>query len=172
MSPLSRPTESADDLRALYQEIILDHGKSPRNLRQVEHATCKAQGNNPMCGDRVTVSARVSGAGTIEDLAFEGRGCAISIASASMMTTILKGRSVAAARRLFAAVQALCTGQADIAATRAAVPELGESVDELAALSGVRQFPTRVKCATLAWHALASCLDGRDAATTETRDPP
>ena len=158
---------NADDLRSLYQEIILDHGKHPRNLRQVEHATCKAQGNNPMCGDKVTVTARVSGAGVIEDLAFEGKGCAISIASASMMTTVLKGHTVNTAKRLFAAVQGLCIGKAELADARHDVPELGETIDELAALSGVRQFPVRVKCATLPWHALVSCLDGGGPATTE-----
>jgi nitrogen fixation NifU-like protein len=166
MTARSAP-ESGDDLRALYQEIILDHGKSPRNLRQVEHATCKAQGNNPMCGDKVTVAARVSSAGTIEDIAFEGKGCAISIASASMMTTALKGRSTAVARRLIVAVQRLCTGSADLAAAHAEVPEMDDAIEELAALSGVRQFPVRVKCATLPWHALGSCLDGVARTTTE-----
>ena len=155
-----------DDLRSLYQEIILDHGKSPRNMRVVEHATCTAKGNNPMCGDKVTVTARVND-GVIEDLAFEGKGCAISIASASMMSQALKGRTTDAARRLMAAVQGLCTGKADVAQAKAAVPELTEAVDELAALSGVRQFPTRVKCATLPWQALVSCLDGAGVATTE-----
>jgi len=166
----SRPVEeNADDLRSLYQEIILDHGKSPRNLRQVEHATCAAKGNNPMCGDKVTVSARVSPAGVIEDIAFEGRGCAISIASASMMSVALKGRTVDAANRLFAAVQGLCTGKTDVAGAKSNVPaDMNDAVDELAALSGVRQFPTRVKCATLPWHALVSCLSGGATATTET----
>ena len=157
MSALSATRSEADDLRSLYQEIILDHGKSPRNLRAVDHPTCKAQGNNPMCGDKIAVTARVSDAGVIEDIAFEGRGCAISIASASMMTTALKGRSVKAARRMFTAVQGLCTGTV----------ETDDSLGELSALSGVRQFPVRVKCATLPWHALVSCLDGSGAATTE-----
>jgi nitrogen fixation NifU-like protein len=122
-----------------------------------------------MCGDKVTVSARVSPGGVIEDLAFEGRGCAISIASASMMSVALKGKSLDSARRLFAAVQGLCTGKTDVETARDSVsPDMTGSVDELAALSGVRQFPTRVKCATLPWHALVSCLDGRNSATTET----
>ncbi|TAL02061.1 MAG: SUF system NifU family Fe-S cluster assembly protein [Rhodospirillaceae bacterium] len=166
----SRRTEdSADDLKALYQELILDHGKSPRNLRPVEHPTCTAKGNNPMCGDKVTVSARVSEAGVIEDIAFEGRGCAISIASASMMTLALKGRTVDGARRLFAAVQGLCTGRMELTTAKAETPvEMSDALDELAALSGVRQFPVRVKCATLPWHALVSCLDGSATATTES----
>ncbi len=167
MSAQTQTKESADDLRSLYQDIILDHGKHPRNQRQVERATCKAQGNNPMCGDKVSVSARVSDAGVIEDLAFEGRGCAISIASASMMTSALQGQSLTSARKLFAAVQGLCTGKTEPAAAKRDVPELGDAVDQLAALSGVRQFPTRVKCATLPWHALMSCLDGGGTATTE-----
>ena len=158
----------SDDLRTLYQEIILDHGKNPRNVRIVEHHTCKAQGNNPMCGDRVTVMARVSPAGLLEDLAFEGKGCAISIASASMMSEALAGQSLSAVRQLFSAVHDLCTGKLDTDQAKAAVPAaLNDSVDKLASLSGVRQFPVRVKCATLPWHALMSCLEGKAQATTE-----
>ena len=162
----------ADDLRALYQDIILDHGRSPRNFRVVEHHTCKAQGNNPMCGDRVTVTARVSPAGVLEDVAFEGKGCAISIASASMMTEAVAGRALDVAHSLFDAVHGLCTGKIDTEQAKAqmpaqAAPGLADSIDKLAALSGVRQFPVRVKCATLPWHALMSCLDGKTQATTE-----
>jgi nitrogen fixation protein NifU and related proteins len=158
----------ADDLRTLYQEVILDHGKSPRNFRVVEHHTCKAQGNNPMCGDKVTVSARVSPAGMLEDVAFEGKGCAISIASASMMSEALSGQPVTSAHKLFEAVHDLCTGKIDTDQAKAGVaPELGDSIDKLASLSGVRQFPVRVKCATLPWHALLSCLDGKSQTTTE-----
>ena len=168
MSPQMKSVEArADDLRSLYQGIILDHGKAPRNLRVVEHATCKAQGNNPMCGDKVSVSARISPEGVIEDLAFEGKGCAISIASASMMSVALKGRGVETARRLFAAVQGLCSGRADLDQAKRDVPDMETALDELAALSGVRQFPTRVKCATLPWQALLSCLNGGGSATTE-----
>jgi nitrogen fixation NifU-like protein len=162
------PESNVNDLRSLYQGVILDHGKSPRNFRVVEHATCTAKGNNPMCGDKVAVTARVSGDGVIEDLAFEGRGCAISIASASMMSMALKGRSIEAARRLAGAVQGLCKGKIEIIDLKADVaPDMAERVEELAALSGVRQFPVRVKCATLPWHALMACLDGSAAATTE-----
>jgi len=157
-----------DDLRALYQETILDHGKSPRNFRVVEHYTCKAQGNNPMCGDRVTVTARASADGVLEDVAFEGKGCAISIASASMMSEALAGRSVDIAHTLFHAVQDLCTGNADTDQVKAILPaDLVDSIDKLASLSGVRQFPVRVKCATLPWQALISCLDGHTQTTTE-----
>ena len=156
-----------DDLRTLYQEIILDHGKHPRNLRVVEHASCKAQGNNPMCGDRITVTARVD-AGVLADVAFEGKGCAISIASASMMSEALAGQSKDAARALYDAVHDLCTGKIDTDQAKARVtPALADSLDKLASLSGVRQFPVRVKCATLPWHALMSCLDGQTQTTTE-----
>ena len=99
-----------DDLRSLYQEVILDHAKHPRNARLVEQHTCKAQGNNPMCGDRVTVTAQVSDDGRLQDVGFEGKGCAISIASASMMTEALNGQTVAAARQLFDTVHGRCTG--------------------------------------------------------------
>lgn len=157
-----------DDLRSLYQEIILDHGKSPRNFRVVESHTCKAQGNNPMCGDRIMVTARVSEGGALEDVAFEGKGCAISIASASMMSEALKGKTAEAVRLLSQAVHDLCTGKAETEdAKKALPPDLAEEIDRLASLSGVRQFPVRVKCATLPWHALKSCLEGKDRATTE-----
>ena len=165
---MSAAAPLTDDLRSLYQDIILDHGKSPRNLRVVEHHTCMAQGNNPMCGDRVTVTARVSDTGVLEDVAFEGKGCAISIASASMMSEALAGQTTATAHQLFEAVHDLCTGKIDADHVKTKVPaNLSDSVDKLAALSGVRQFPVRVKCATLPWHALMSCLDGKTQATTE-----
>lgn len=157
----------SDDLRSLYQEVILDHAKNPRNAHAVEHQSCKAQGNNPMCGDRVTVTARLSDDGRLEELGFEGKGCAISIASASMMTEALNGQSAESARRLFGVVHDLCTGKADADAVKASLPEAAESIDKLASLSGVRQFPVRVKCATLPWHALMSCLDGKGQTTTE-----
>ena len=157
-----------DDLKVLYQELILDHGKSPRNARLVEHATCNAKGNNPLCGDRLTVTARVNADGIIEDVAAEGKGCAISIASASMMTEALKNVPVATARKVFAAVHQLCTGKADVDAAKAMLPaSMSDDVEKLASLSGVKQFPVRVKCATLPWHTLMSCLDGKVDATTE-----
>jgi len=157
-----------DDLRTLYQDIILDHGKSPRNFRVVEHHTCKALGNNPMCGDKVTVTARVSGTGVLEDVAFEGKGCAISMASASMMSEALAGHPVATAQKVYAVVHDLCTGKINAAEATALVPPaLAVSVEKLASLSGVRQFPVRVKCATLPWHALMSCLEGKTQTTIE-----
>ena len=158
----------SDDLRSLYQEIILDHGKSPRNFGVVGHHTCKAYGNNPMCGDKITVTAKVGEGGTLEDVAFEGKGCAISIASASMMTDALKGKSADAVQQLSKTVRDLCTGKADADEAKTKLPEnLAGEIDKLASLSGVRQFPVRVKCATLPWHALNSCLEGKSQATTE-----
>jgi nitrogen fixation NifU-like protein len=158
----------SDDLRTLYQEVILDHAKHPRNARLVEQHTCKAQGNNPMCGDRVTVTAQVSDDGRLEKVGFEAKGCAISVASASMMTEALKGQSIVDARRLFDAVHDLCTGKREADAVKQELaPAAADSIDKLASLSGVRQFPVRVKCATLPWHALMSCLDGKGQTTTE-----
>ncbi len=157
-----------DDLKSLYQEIILDHGRNPRNARIVEHHTCNVKGNNPLCGDRITVTARVSSAELIEDVAADGKGCAISIASASLMTEALKGVSTEMAHKLADAVQKLCKGDADVEQAKALVPqELADQIEKLASLSGVKQFPVRVKCATLPWHALMSCLAGRNDATTE-----
>src|SRR5512144_987336 len=98
-----------DDLRELYQEVILDHGRSPRNFRRPKHPTCRAEGNNPMCGDTLSVFLVVNDRDVIDDAAFEGRGCAISVASASRMTEVLKGRTVAEAERLFDAFHTLCT---------------------------------------------------------------
>ena len=161
-------TPLSEDLRALYQEVILDHAKHPRNAQLVVHHSCKAQGNNPMCGDRVTVTAALAADGRLAEIGFEGKGCAISIASASMMTEALKGLSAADARKLFEAVHDLCTGKIDAAAAKDAVgSSAADSIEKLASLSGVRQFPVRVKCATLPWHALISCLDGKDQTTTE-----
>jgi nitrogen fixation NifU-like protein len=153
------------ELRELYQEVILDHGKHPRNHRHPPEANREAKGYNPLCGDRVTVYLKVDGAGKIEDAAFEGRGCAISQASASMMTEIVQGRSAKEAEALFAAFHELCTrDDYDPAAHPDADPE---AMERLEALSGVREFPTRVKCATLAWHAMDQALRGGGKASTE-----
>ena len=144
-----------DDLRALYQEVILDHGRNPRNHRHPEHHTCHALGNNPMCGDRLTVYLTVSDNGVIEDAAFEGRGCAISMASASMMTEVVTGKTLAEANRLFDSFRQMCTEDC---------PQNGgddsEDLERLQVLSGVREFPVRVKCATLPWHTLNAAVSG------------
>ena len=148
------------DLKELYQEVILDHSRHPRNFGPAEDATSEAQGNNPLCGDRVTVYLKMGG-DVIEDVRFEGRGCAISTASASMMTELVKGKTETEARALFDQFRQLVTTDSD--SDQDDSPEL----DKLVALSGVREFPTRVKCATLAWHTMAAALD-RSAAQVTT----
>ena len=154
-----------DDIRALYQEVILDHGKNPRNFRHPDDAPLEAHGNNPLCGDKLTVYVRLGEGDRIEDAAFEGRGCAISIASASMMTGILRGKTVAEMERLFGAFHAMCTGDGEIDA--AAALEFEDDMDKLRLLSGVKQFPMRVKCATLAWHTVNAAILGEQVTSTE-----
>lgn len=140
------------DLRDLYQEIILEHSRKPKNSGVLEDATGEAQGNNPLCGDKVTVYIKLDG-DRIADARFDARGCAISVASASMMTEILKGMTVDAAKAAFERFQGQLTSKEP--------PELAED-DELAALMGVRDFPTRIKCATLPWHTFWAALAGSD----------
>jgi nitrogen fixation NifU-like protein len=143
------------DLRELYQDIILDHGRHPRNYRAIGHPTHFAQGYNPLCGDRVTIYLTLDG-DRIADVSFQGRGCAISTAAASLMTEVLKGKTVADARSLFAQFHARATG-----GEPAELPEsLVEEMDRLEPLTGVKAFPARVKCATLSWHALEAALKG------------
>lgn len=143
-----------NDLRDLYQELILDHGKNPRNRHACPACNREALGHNPMCGDKITVHLQVSDDNVIEDTTFEGQGCAISVASASMMTEMLKGKSVAEAQLIFDYFHQLCT-VGDVPPPQG----LGaDDLDRLTALSGVRQFPVRVKCATLAWHTMQAAL--------------
>ncbi len=136
------------DLRELYQDIIIDHNRNPRNHRVMEHATAEARGFNPLCGDKLTVYLLISD-GVIEDISFIGCGCAISQASASLMTDALQGKTVSEAHALFEWFHHMVTSDDN-------KPLL--SVDKLAVLVGVRSFPARVKCATLAWHTLESAL--------------
>jgi nitrogen fixation NifU-like protein len=140
------------DLRELYQEVILEHSKAPRNYRELATANHKAEGYNPLCGDHFTVYLDLEG-DSIQDISFQGSGCAISTASASMMTQSVKGRTRAEAETLFDRFHKLVTGQ-PVNGGRA---ELGK----LAAFSGVSEFPVRVKCATLAWHALHAAMRGK-----------
>lgn len=154
-----------DVLRDLYQEVILDHGKHPRNLRHPEGANRQARGYNPLCGDQVTIYLETDKEGRILDVAFEGKGCAISMASASMMTEVLRGKTEAEAKRLFDDFHRLCT-ENDFTLEQAAAEDR-EALERLQVLSGVREFPVRVKCATLAWHAMTAALDGEGQATTE-----
>src|SRR5215470_11423265 len=141
------------DLRELYQDIILDHGRHPRNFRKIEQPTHFAHGHNPLCGDRVTVYLSLDGE-VIDDVSFQGRGCAISTAAASLMTEVLNGKTVDEARALFAQFHARVTGGAP-----ADLPEmLTEDAERLEPLTGVKAYPARVKCATLSWHALEAAL--------------
>jgi nitrogen fixation NifU-like protein len=140
------------DLRELYQDVILDHHKRPRNRREMPEASAKASGYNPMCGDRISVFVRMTG-DVIEDVSFVGTGCAISQASASMMTDCLKGRTRTQATGVADAFQRLVTDDG------ATLPQGDDLVEKLEAFSGVREFPSRVKCASLAWHALRAALE-------------
>jgi len=147
-----------DDLNDLYQEVILDHSRKPRNFHVLAGANRSAEGHNPLCGDRFTVFLKLDG-GVIQDISFQGSGCAISKASASMMTDQLKGKSVAEAEKLFGQYQQMVTtGPAD-----------GEALGKLRAFSGVRQFPMRVKCAILPWHAMLAGLKGEAKVSTEEK---
>ena len=145
------------DLSDLYQEVILDHNKRPRNFRQIDDASHKAEGYNPLCGDRLNLFVRVDG-DRIADVGFVGSGCAISKASASLMTDALKGMTVAEARSLFERFHRMVTTPPE-----KPVEDLGK----LSVFSGVREFPVRVKCASLAWHTLKAALEGGGKASTE-----
>ncbi len=140
------------DLGELYQEVILEHSKAPRNFRKPEKANRQAEGYNPLCGDRCTVYIDMDG-DAIKEIGFQGSGCAISRASASMMTQMVKGKSKAEAAKLFEQFHNLVTGKAQAAPAT----DLGK----MAVFSGVSKFPARVKCATLAWHTLQSALEDK-----------
>lgn len=142
-----------NDLRELYQDLILDHGKRPRNFRAVPTANHAALGHNPLCGDRINLFVTTDGNGIIQDAAFQGSGCAISVASASMMTEMLKGKNQVEATRLFDYLHASCTGHPTDNAGMDT-----DDTDRIHALAGVRDYPIRVKCATLAWHTLQAAL--------------
>ena len=147
------------ELRDLYQEVILEHSKAPRNYREPADANQKAEGFNPLCGDHFTVFLNMEG-NSIRDIAFQGSGCAISKASASMMTQALKGKTKADAQKLFETFHKLVTTGAGNGA--------GNDLGKLAVFSGVSEFPVRVKCATLAWHTLQAALEGKqDPVSTE-----
>jgi nitrogen fixation NifU-like protein len=149
-----------DDVQELYREVILDHNRNPRNFGELGDATRVISAVNPLCGDKLTLYVKV-GDGTVTDIKFKGSGCAISVASSSLMTERVKGAKVPDALRLFDQVHDLLTGAHD--------HEPAEDLDKLAALGGVREYPSRVKCASLAWHALKAAVadDGGEAVTTE-----
>ncbi|WP_321911889.1 MULTISPECIES: Fe-S cluster assembly sulfur transfer protein SufU [unclassified Paraburkholderia] len=148
------------DLRDLYQETIFDHYRRPRNCHAVTGATHRAEGYNPLCGDRVTLYLRIED-GVVKDAGFEGAGCAIATASASLMTEALKGRTQAEVEALFERFHTMATAPSDR-------PVSIEGLGKLAVLAGVREFPARIKCATLAWHTLHAALrDERGTVSTE-----
>jgi nitrogen fixation NifU-like protein len=144
------------DLRELYQEVILDHTKRPRNFGKLEGSSHRAEGHNPLCGDELRLTLNVDG-DAIQDLRFEGSGCAISTASASLMTEALKGKTLEEANRLFERFHGVVTGEVGLDSN-----DLGK----LAVLKGVAEYPLRVKCATLAWHTLRAALEGSDEPVT------
>lgn len=148
------------DLAELYEELIRDHNKNPRNFRALEDADRKVEGYNPLCGDHYTIFVRLNG-DRIEDISFQGAGCAISKASASLMTQAVKGKNRAEVEKLFRRFQELVTSPPDQDVD-------AEELGKLAVFSGVRKFPVRVKCATLAWHTLHNALEGKqETASTE-----
>lgn len=148
------------DLRELYQEVILDHSKHPKNFHKMDDATHTAEGYNPLCGDHFFIYLKIEN-GIIKDISFEGSGCAISKASASIMTSIVKGKTLEEAEQIFQSFHSFVTGKVD----KNFDPQ---SLGKLAVFSGVSEFPIRVKCATLAWHTLINALEKKsEIATTE-----
>lgn len=149
------------ELGDLYQEVILEHSKHPRNFRAMETANHQAEGYNPLCGDHYTIFLDIAD-GAIRDISFQGSGCAISKASASMMSQMLKSKTTAQANELFKKFHSVVTG-ASIETPASDAEDLGK----LAVFAGVANFPTRIKCATLAWHTLHAALEGKQVASTE-----
>ena len=145
------------DLKELYQDIILEHGKSPRNFGKCKKFTHQAQGHNPLCGDQIQIYLKLSKEKKIEDLTFEGSGCAISIASSSIMTELIKGKSVNIGKKIVIEFLEMIKNTSDIKSIN-----LDENQKiKIMSLSGVKQYPMRVKCATLAWHTLTSAINGK-----------
>ncbi len=145
--------------RALYEQVILEHNKTPRNFREIEDADRKVEGYNPLCGDHFTIFVKLDG-DTIADISFSGKGCAISKASASLMTAMLKGKPKSEAETLFNRLHDLVTSNPDD-------PVDEKALGKLQVFSGVREYPVRIKCATLAWHALAAAFEGKEEVSTE-----
>jgi nitrogen fixation NifU-like protein len=146
------------ELSELYQQVILDHNKKPRNFRKPEVFNRSAQGHNPLCGDQLIVYLQLED-GTVADVAFEGSGCAISKAAASMMTQALKGKTTDQTNRLFQEFHQMVTGDSE--------KDAGESLGNLRIFAGVREFPVRVKCATLPWHTFKAALENQEVVSTE-----
>ena len=148
-----------DEIQALYQQMILDHNKNPRNFTEMNDATHSSEGHNPLCGDEVTIFMNIQD-GIIQDITFQGSGCAISTSSASIMTTVLKGKTLKEAEQYFNQFHGIVTASMD---TEINTDDLGK----LAVFTGVREFPTRVKCASLAWHTMNNAMHGDGPVSTE-----
>jgi nitrogen fixation protein NifU and related proteins len=156
-----------DDLRDLYQEVILDHGRRPRHTGRLAAFDATAKGDNPLCGDRIQVWVKYTPDGGIAETSFEARGCAISVASADLMAEVVAGRSKADTAAMFAAFRELArTGVCPDCSA-----DLRPALERLAPLAGVHEYPSRVKCATLPWHALSAALDGRGETSSEGGQP-
>ena len=155
------------DLKQLYQDIILEHGKSPRNFGKCEKFTHQAKGHNPLCGDQVQIYLKLNNEKKVEDLTFEGSGCAISIASTSIMTELVKGKSIDVSKKIVVDFLNMVKNTSEIKSN-----DLDEDQKtKIMSLSGVKQYPMRVKCATLAWHTLTSAIEGKkDEVNTEDVD--
>jgi nitrogen fixation NifU-like protein len=153
------PWKIMNEIQALYQQMILDHNKNPRNFAEMEDPTHSSEGHNPLCGDEVTIYMKIH-EGIIEDITFKGSGCAISTSSASIMTTVLKGRTLEEAEQFFNQFHGIVTASMD---THINSDELGK----LAVFTGVREFPARVKCASLAWHTMSNAMRGNGPVSTE-----
>jgi len=155
------------DLKQLYQDIILEHGKSPRNFGKCDGYSHKAKGHNPLCGDQVQIFLKLDNKKRVEDLTFEGSGCAISIASTSIMTELVKGKTFDIAKKIIKAFLNMIKNENDMKSN-----DLNEDQKtKIMSLSGVKQYPMRVKCATLAWHTLTSAMEGKqDEVNTEVMD--
>ncbi len=147
------------EIQSLYQQVILDHNKNPRNFGEIDHATCSAAGHNPLCGDQINIYLTLDG-DIISDIRFSGSGCAIAKSSGSIMTSILKGKTIDEAEALFGKFHHLVTADMDEEFD-------ADDYGKLAVFAGVREFPARVKCASLAWHTLKSALEGGQIVTTE-----
>lgn len=147
------------DIQDLYQQVIIDHNKHPRNFHAMQDCTAKAEGFNPLCGDRLTLYLKIDEDGIIRDISFEGKGCAISTASASLMTEHLKGMHVRDAENVFHRFHDFLVNSGD--------SSMAEALGKLTVLAGVKRFPSRIKCATLCWHTLEAALHGKGKASTE-----
>ena len=165
---MESPELNDDELLSLYQDIIISHSRSPHNKGSVSNADCCTKGHNPLCGDRVVITASLDNNDLVSNLMFDGRGCAISIASASLMTDSLKGLERNSIYKVYDYVIKLCKGSDNINLLINKIgKQLAPKIQNLAPLTGVRNFPARARCATLPWSTLIACLEGEEISTTE-----